>query len=205
MRDNKAADALAGARDVFFRCGYEGASVDEIAAKGRVSKATLYAHFPSKEELFLRVIEAECARLASEVVRPLEDGSDLQSQLQQLARRMLDLVMDDEYIRLLRTCIGATEALPEAGRQYMQAGPTQARTFIERIFEGAKKRGRLRIDDTQLASERFIHLCISGVLMPRLLAVERTVDREKYVKHAVADFLKLYESKNGETPIKTEG
>ena len=50
MRERKMAEVLFGAREVFFRCGYEGATVDAIAAEGKVSKATMYSHFPTKEQ-----------------------------------------------------------------------------------------------------------------------------------------------------------
>ncbi|MCK5747525.1 MAG: helix-turn-helix transcriptional regulator, partial [Oricola sp.] len=44
MRERKMADVMFGAREVFFRRGYEGASVDAIAAEGKVSKATMYSY-----------------------------------------------------------------------------------------------------------------------------------------------------------------
>ena len=64
MRQSKVADVLSGAKTVFLRCGFEGASVDAIAEEAKVSKATLYAHSPSKNMLFLRVVQAECDRLS---------------------------------------------------------------------------------------------------------------------------------------------
>lgn len=36
--------------------GYEALTMDDLAAAARVSKATLYKHFPSKEELIVRVV-----------------------------------------------------------------------------------------------------------------------------------------------------
>ena len=71
MRQSKVADVLSGAKTVFLRCGFEGASVDAIAEEAKVSKATLYAHSPSKNMLFLRVVQAECDRLSVEISRPL--------------------------------------------------------------------------------------------------------------------------------------
>ena len=43
---------IEGARTVFMRDGYEGASVDDIAREAGVSKATLYSYFPDKRVLF---------------------------------------------------------------------------------------------------------------------------------------------------------
>ncbi|MBD0354642.1 MAG: helix-turn-helix transcriptional regulator, partial [Rubrobacteraceae bacterium] len=44
---------LDGARRVFLRDGFAGASTDDIAAEAGVSKRTLYAYYPSKEDLFV--------------------------------------------------------------------------------------------------------------------------------------------------------
>ncbi|WP_437160317.1 TetR/AcrR family transcriptional regulator [Marinovum sp. B10] len=194
MPVRKMADVMIGARKVFFRCGYEGATVDAIAAEGKVSKATLYSYYPTKEQLFLSVIESECGRLADEILRPLIASLEPRAQLEELALRMVDLTLDDTYIRLLRTCVGASEALPDAGEVYFAAGPKPARELVGRILERLTREGALDVDDVRRASDHFIHLCVSGLLMPRLLAVKRAVHREKHAREAVAAFLRLYGS-----------
>ncbi|MGZ3329359.1 MAG: TetR/AcrR family transcriptional regulator, partial [Xanthobacteraceae bacterium] len=50
--DVKRASIVGGAKDVFLRHGFEGASMDEIAAAAGVSKMTVYRYFRSKEQLF---------------------------------------------------------------------------------------------------------------------------------------------------------
>lgn len=57
---------LQGARDVFMAHGFEGASVDDIARKAGVSKATLYSYFPDKRLLFMEVARHGCARQAED-------------------------------------------------------------------------------------------------------------------------------------------
>ena len=42
---------LAAAEETFARCGYHGASLDDIAHGAGVSKALIYEHFASKREL----------------------------------------------------------------------------------------------------------------------------------------------------------
>ena len=194
MRDRKMDDVLFGAREIFFRCGYEGATVDAIAAKGKVSKATMYSYYPSKEQLFLSVVESECDRLAEAILRPLTASLEPRAQLEELALRMVDLVLDDTYIRLLRTCIGASETLPEVGEVYFRAGPKPARELVGQVLERLACEGALDVDDARRASDHFIHLCVSGLFMPRLLAVKRAVERDKHAGEAVAAFLRLYGS-----------
>ena len=61
----KVSQVLDGARTVFLRDGFEGASVDDIARQAGVSKATLYNYFPDKRILFMEVAKAECVRQES--------------------------------------------------------------------------------------------------------------------------------------------
>ena len=52
---------LTAAEQVFARVGYEKAQVEEIALAAGFSKGALYAHFKSKEELFLALYETKTA------------------------------------------------------------------------------------------------------------------------------------------------
>mgnify|MGYP000323024766 CR=1 FL=1 len=76
-RGRKFDQVLAGARDIFLRDGFEGASVDDIARAAGVSKATLYSYFPDKRLLFMEVARAECLRAADEAEAMIDDDADV--------------------------------------------------------------------------------------------------------------------------------
>jgi AcrR family transcriptional regulator len=48
---------LWAAKDVFIEMGFERASMDMVAARAVTSKRSLYAHFESKDKLFLAVVD----------------------------------------------------------------------------------------------------------------------------------------------------
>lgn len=56
----KRTQILAAARDAFLRLGYEGSSMEAIAAEADVSIMTLYRHAESKDDLFAAVIASAC-------------------------------------------------------------------------------------------------------------------------------------------------
>ena len=56
----KRAAILASARDAFLRQGFEGTSMEGIAAQADVSTMTLYRHVRSKDDLFAAVIADAC-------------------------------------------------------------------------------------------------------------------------------------------------
>jgi AcrR family transcriptional regulator len=53
---------LAAAAREFSRLGLERASIDAISVDAGYAKGTVYNYFPSKEELFLAVVEESCAQ-----------------------------------------------------------------------------------------------------------------------------------------------
>ena len=56
----KRAAILAAAKRLFPLSGFEGTSMDAIAAEAGVSKLTVYSHFTDKETLFVAAIRARC-------------------------------------------------------------------------------------------------------------------------------------------------
>ncbi|MEY4314291.1 MAG: TetR/AcrR family transcriptional regulator [Actinobacteria bacterium] len=56
-RDERRAQLLVAALEVFTVAGYHSAAMDEIADRANVSKPVLYQHFPSKLDLYLAVLD----------------------------------------------------------------------------------------------------------------------------------------------------
>jgi AcrR family transcriptional regulator len=56
-RDERRAQLLGAARDVFVAQGYHAAAMDDIAERAGVSKPVLYQHFPGKLDLYLALLD----------------------------------------------------------------------------------------------------------------------------------------------------
>jgi len=67
---NRREETLDAARDLFFRQGYRGTSILQIAQRAGYSKRTVYLDYPSKDELFMTVCE-EGGRLLLEKLRQI--------------------------------------------------------------------------------------------------------------------------------------
>lgn len=61
--ENPRDSILRAARALFARRGYSGASIDEIARIAGLNKASLFAHFVSKDALYLFAVEESVAEL----------------------------------------------------------------------------------------------------------------------------------------------
>ena len=63
MAGRKQGQVIAAARGLFLAQGFEATTMNMIATHADVSKATLYAYYPAKEQVFLAVILDEKQRL----------------------------------------------------------------------------------------------------------------------------------------------
>ncbi|HEX5498518.1 MAG TPA: TetR/AcrR family transcriptional regulator [Thermomicrobiales bacterium] len=67
---------LDAALEVFAREGYGNAAVDEIARRSDTSKGGVYFHFPSKQAMFLALIDAAAALLLDRTRRAMAETDD---------------------------------------------------------------------------------------------------------------------------------
>ncbi len=67
-------EALDLARDVFWRKGLQGTSLDDITAATGLAKPSLYAAFGDKNALFLKVLDRYHERIVANAERVLKPG-----------------------------------------------------------------------------------------------------------------------------------
>ncbi len=92
-RDERRAQLLVAALEVFTAAGYHSAAMDEIADRANVSKPVLYQHFPSKLDLYLAVLDLHIDSLVFAIQKQLlQIVKTLHEWLQQL-RHILDLLI----------------------------------------------------------------------------------------------------------------
>lgn len=126
----KHAAILDAAEQVFLRDGYLGANMDELTSLAGVSKQTVYAHFGSKEALFVELVTS-MTRGAGDTVHTddLPDPAsreELQEFLVDYADRQLTAVLSPRILRLRRLVIGEESRFPELARVLWQNGPERA-------------------------------------------------------------------------------
>lgn len=67
-------EALDLARDVFWRQGFQGTSLDDITVATGLTKPSLYAAFGDKNTLFLKVLDRYHERVVANAERVLNEG-----------------------------------------------------------------------------------------------------------------------------------
>jgi AcrR family transcriptional regulator len=127
---------LSAALELFAKRGYSATTTDEIAKKAKVSKGLIFAHFGTKQDILLAILDEQIGRL----MPGLDDRNDTRPAKEKfislidawveivkteplLVRLSLQLNLDDEYRKLLKT----------KGKQYYDAVFSRLRDLLEQL------------------------------------------------------------------------
>lgn len=171
QRGRKGASILAAARTLFLDHGFDAVTMDMVAQQAPVSKATLYAHFASKEELFTAVMVDRAHRLVEEVWRIAPESDDIGGMLRHIAQTFVDIFLTGEAISLHRAVIGVVPRFPGIGATIFESGPKALTARLAEFLAEAHRKGRLDIPNPPLAASQFLSVVrgdfdIRGLLLP---------------------------------------
>lgn len=191
----KVESILAAAKRSFLDSGFGAVSMDAIAREAGVSKATVYAHFSGKEELFGAVIGGECEHYLAEFSAGELDPGEVRASLTTVGRRFLGLLLSRDAIALHRIILGEVSRFPALGEVFWHAGPERNLAQIEAFLRAAAAVGSLSIADAHLAAEQFVGLVRGETQLRHLLRLETGADQsqiEALVDAAVDTFLRAF-------------
>ena len=186
---------LAAAQVLFLNNGYEGSSMDAIAAEAGVSKLTLYSHFKDKEALFGEAVKTTCETRLPRKLFMLEEDCSIRQVLLDIGQAFHELVNSPESIGLHRLMVAMAPQNSALSRMFFDAGPQRLLLDLEQLLTQANQRGMLQMDDPMRAAEHFCSL-IKGAAHFRLLigyaALPDAAEADKHVRDCVALFMRAY-------------
>src|SRR5690606_40488611 len=94
----KGSAILDAARRLFTAHGYDGASMDQIAAAAGVSKLTVYSHYGDKETLFAEVVKSYCEQQLPASLFEMQPGVPLRDRLLGVARAFFSMIVSSEAV-----------------------------------------------------------------------------------------------------------
>ncbi len=186
---------LDGARRIFLRDGFDGASVDDIAREAEVSKATLYSYFPDKRLLFTEICNSECRRQTDEAEAALDYSVPVEELLTFAAERIAGFLMSDFGRNMFRLVVAEGARFPDLARQFYRNGPGLIHDRLVHHMRHLVDKGALKIDDFDLAADQFAQLCKAHIhekLIFSLADEIKPVDVTKSVQGAVEMFMARY-------------
>jgi TetR/AcrR family transcriptional repressor of mexJK operon len=198
----KAESILAAARRMFLASGFGAVSMDAIAREAGASKATLYAYFASKEELFGAVVAHEGQRYFRGFSVHELDPAKVEASLGEIGESFLKLVLSPDAIAVYRITIAEAVRFPQLGEIFWRSGPERTRVQIEAFLRRAGEAGALSVPDPRLAAEQFIALLRGDAHLRQLLRLDgdaAAMNLTVAARSAVATFLRAF-GKAGSPP-----
>jgi len=186
-RAQKAEQIFQAAQEIFLEVGYGAASMDSVAFRAGVSKATIYAHYENKRALFEAVIRQRAESIAAGFTIP-ERVTDLKQTLSAIASSFFDMILTTEAVAMFRVVLAEVVHQPDVGEAFYNAGPTYARRCLADFLSRLADHGILRIDRQQVhtASDLFLSMLANDAHMRALFGqpADRAL-RERSVAMAV--------------------
>lgn len=159
---------LDAAQSCFLELGYANASMDGVAARAGVSKATIYAHFDSKSDLFRAIICRHRDTRISEAQLDALEGNDIRAILTQLGHFLITLFLSPDIMGIYRMVVSEADRHPDLAAIYYETGPINGKRCITEILARLDQRGLLRLDSPQRATDQFVSL-LRGETFNRVL------------------------------------
>lgn len=130
----KRAEIVQVATRLFFAQGYATTTMSAIADELGGSKATLWAHFSSKEDLFAAVIDLQVEIFADDVDEVLNGQTFSLPALRRASLRFIDCLLRENSILMYRLVMSEGERFPEIKEMFYERGPAKLRTVITAFF-----------------------------------------------------------------------
>lgn len=150
----RVAKILDAATDLFLKVGYEQTSIDAILLQSGGSKSTLYAYFPTKEDLFRSVIDNVVDN--GDLGTALDVSANARMVLTEFAVSRQRVVLSQRHRAVLRLVIAERERFPDLAEIYWERGPQRSGRQLVTYMEALRNREILGIDNAEEAAEFFI-------------------------------------------------
>jgi TetR/AcrR family transcriptional regulator, mexJK operon transcriptional repressor len=194
----KRAEILRAARPILLTDGLGGATLDRVAAEGKISKMTLYRHFPSKDALFEGLITAMCEymREGLENAPSANVNKPAAKRLADELRAFISALIETDALALYRLIVAEGWRFPDLSRVFDQSGMRVIRRRIAQLLESggvpANKSG-------QVAAE-VVALALGDGYQRAILGIAEDGDRKAFaqqIEAAVTHGFRLLFSQHG--------
>src|SRR3954451_13919875 len=161
------------AKLAFLEDGFERTSMDAIAARAETSKRSLYAHFPTKDALFLAVIERIRVLFGTRMRTPAEYSGQPVEAVVRYCGRFVQLLRWSSVARMLRLGIAEADRLPDlaVGLYDVVFGDTAGELTAHLVASWGLATG-----EAEVVADELIGLVIHPTLPRLLFGIEPLVD-----------------------------
>lgn len=164
QKDARRQILLNAALDEFFEKGFSAARMDDIAARAKVSKGTVYLYFSGKDVLFTELIESLTSPRLAQLDVIATSALSIREAMAAVAQLGPQIVRTSDLPRLLKVLIGDSHLFPDTVRAYRVTVLERVLGAITTILTSARDRREIDIGDPSLTARLVIApILFSGV------------------------------------------
>jgi TetR/AcrR family transcriptional repressor of mexJK operon len=187
MPPRKSGQIVETARNLFLERGYDGTSVDDVAAASGVSKTTVYNNFDDKEALFQAVIldvADRASAIADGLTATLGAEAPAADRLIEAAEQLAVGVLNPVVVQLRRLAIAEALRFPSLVQSYWDKAPGRAIDVLEQGLAAMDEAGELDIPDPREAAEQFAYAVLGPLQDQALLRPDQPLTVSTVAAHA---------------------
>ena len=200
---------LAAAEEAFLAAHYDSVTMDDLANSSGVSKQTVYAHFGTKEQLFIELVTSMTAGAGDnldELDGIPDDEADLAPYFMQYAIDEMQIVMTPRLLRLRRLVIGEVSRFPELAQALFENGPQRSVQSLTIVISKLVQRGLLTAPSPVVAATTLNWLVLAAPINETMLlgdgAIPTTAAMKTHAAEATRVFLTAYATNTGRDDLR---
>lgn len=161
--EQRHAELLDRALDLFLEHGYEQTTIEAIAASVRMTKRTVYARYEDKAALFRATVQRAIERWTqpAEALRSLETD-DLETTLLAIARMRVAHVMTPEGMKLQRIINAESYRFPEIFTAAYEQATAPLIDFLAQVLRRHRAKGTIGGTRPRMAAMVFLTMVVGG-------------------------------------------
>ncbi len=178
------------ATEAFVENGFDGTTMEAVATAAGITRRTLYAKYPDKQALFAAMIPQALADMPFLGVDIEVPDGDLNYALRQLARQIIERLVDPTAVRLRRLAMLEADRIAELDpAQGMDMWSASLLSIVQLLASHADA-GEIVTEDLEVAADLFLAMVAGGPTKWADYGVFRSAEElEQHIARAVDLFL----------------
>lgn len=183
---------VVAAERLFLERGFGSVSMDDLAEAAGVARRTLYNQFSSKEEIFREMLVRVSGQLEHALPAGVETQGDVEDVLRLVARMILQLHKNPEYLGFLRMVAADSRQFPWIAEEFAAVMDPQTERLV-RYLAHLTALGILDCRNPMLAAHQLMGMLNELSLWPWMMGREGlSVSAEDAVEETIQMFLRHY-------------
>lgn len=177
------------AKRLFLEKGYGSATTDDLTARCKISKQTLYRLFPSKAALFAAVVTAHKPSWLD--FNAAYDEQPLEEALARIFRIDISPDADQERLAFVRLVVTEGQSSPELTEILRENGSNVSRTELAQWLTRQAAQGRILADDAESMARMLMDMIFGAIILKGVGELEwpGSIDRQAHIRRCIAIFL----------------